>query len=134
LQVAQEGVVAATLAQSEAASRLAAVKARLPQPEPADTADQQGDLQALDGAADDASGAEAASLQQQQQQQQPELSPEQKRLLADAQSGLAAANATLTTAEAAAAVAGELAHNVCQEQVAMAVHSTKQLLHPLTVL
>jgi hypothetical protein len=56
----------------------------------------------------DEAGAADATADQQQQEELPDLSPEQKRMLADAESGLAAANAKLAAADAAAATAGEL--------------------------
>jgi hypothetical protein len=88
-----------------------------------DPAGQQDDLQSP-GEADAADGAAGTAADEQQQEEQPELSPKQKRMLADAESGVAAANAKLLAADAAAVTASELAS--CQRGGARACGGVKQ--------
>lgn len=108
VQAAQESTAAAQLAEAEAAAKLAAVKSQLPQPDilqPTTSADALDEPGAPANAVADASQA----MEQQQSEVQPDLSPEQKRSLSEAEARLAAAHAAVSAEEAAAAAAGERA-------------------------
>jgi hypothetical protein len=113
LQAAEQASVDAAEALATATAKLAAFKASLPKSEVAQITMQLQQQHSSNTAADQGSGNlmlepdQHEFVQQQQQEEELQLSPEQKRSLADAEAGVAAAGARASATDATMANAGE---------------------------
>eukprot|EP00775_Hariotina_reticulata_P009324 gene9324-9489_t len=107
-QAAQQALLDATAALATATAKLAAVKASWPKPESVQAAVQLQQQLSSAGATDEGASSlmldpDQQPLLQHQQEEELQLSPEQKRSLAEAEAGLAAAHTKASTLDAAVA-------------------------------